>query len=119
VRTAPYGAGAGVTGGIRVISCAGRHVDAVQHARIQRQEAGSSPLLNLSRTALDGNLAPRQHEHHEQQVRQPRDEDFLPGCFFGASVASLSPSSRMIVGGFQNFSTSTIAEMQASELRCR
>ena len=41
----------------------------------------------------------------------------LPECRFGASVASLSPSSRMIVGGFQNFSTSTIAEMQASELR--
>ena len=58
-----------------------------------------------------------EHEHDEQQVRQPRHEDLARRVLRAAtSDAGLSPSSRMMVFGFQNFSTSTMTTMQVSEL---
>src|ERR1043166_8107764 len=39
-----------------------------------------------------------------------------PLCFFSVSDAGLSPSSRMIVFGFQSFSTNTMTTMHVSEL---
>ena len=59
-----------------------------------------------------------QHEHDQQQVRQPRHEDLAARSAATWSIdAGVSPSSRMMVFGFHSFSTATITTMQVSELR--
>ena len=66
---------------------------------------------------LHRDVAPGQHEDHEQDVGQPAPSTRRGGWRRGATAQAGSPSSRKMVRGFQNFSTSTIAPMQLSELR--
>ena len=117
-NTAGYGAGVLVTGGTRMIRlCNPGTFSPFSAVAFLGSQVGSRPLLNLSSHSFTAGSPHASTKPTSNRYGIQAMNTSAPECLCARIVAGLSPSSRKMFFGFQNFSTSTMQPMQVSELR--